>query len=39
MLDLTTGDEHAQLVASSWRRCQERYGLEKRAARPILRLR
>lgn len=26
-------------MANSWRRCQERYGLEKRAARPILRLR
>lgn len=39
MPNLTTGGEHAALVASSWRRCQEQYGLEKRAARPILRLR
>lgn len=29
---------HRELVAASWRRCQETYGLEARAAKPILRL-
>lgn len=30
--------EHDALVAESWARCRSKYGLEQRAARPILRL-